>query len=195
MNGPSETHISPDQPRPEAVDAILDVLFLAVIRAHPREGKRWEEQKRLNQVKSALFGTDAPRGRATHDDIPEMLRMADGYIRERGEPMLKETYELNWPELNAETLSFETQLATAALEARMVADPTYKPHNRDEKIRNLQQKFHRNIQDWLKITYGQSGLAENVFRLKLRELSELLAPLGIQINEPGEILRSPKGTI
>jgi len=178
-------------PRPEAVEAILDVLLLALIRGNPYEDKTLKnEGTRLRTVKKALLGMPSSRGNPADSDIPELLYMARAYVAERGKPEYDSNYELIW-QGDTDQFSFETQLAIAAVAARKATDPLHTYHNEQEKIRNLQQKFHRNIQDWLKIVHGQDGLAEDVFTLKLRELEELFAPLGIRIEIPIDPLRDP----
>jgi len=182
-----------DGPHPEAVEAILDTLLLAIIRGHQRDSEGWaEERKRLLAAKKALFDIDPPKGPPTHHDIPELLHMADTYLKERGQPSLGEGYMPEWPGSGGDNNTSETQLAVAAIRERKSRDMDYAPHHEAEKIRNLQQKFHRNIDDWLKMAFGQEGLAESVFRLKLRELAELLEPLGIKLADPAEPLRDHK---
>lgn len=182
-----------DDVSPEAATAVIDVLLLAIIRAYPRDGNEWTEYKRLNAAKRALFGIDSQRGAVSHDDTPELLHMAAAYIRERGEAALGDGYELNWPDGDPSVHAAETRLALAALNARKVSDPNYRPHSEDEKIRNLQQKFHGNIGAWLKMAHGQQGMTETVFALKLRELTDLLEPLGVRISTRQELLRDAKG--
>ncbi len=168
---------------PEAATAIVDALLLSIIRAHPREGKEWEEYKRLNAARKALFGVDAPRGRKYDDDLPELMYMAETYIAERGKPEMSGDYTPEWPDGCDEFCRPAQTLARAAIRAREEAEPGNTPHS-EEKMRNLQQKFSRNIDDWLKMSHGQDGLPESVFRLKVRELAELLEPLGIAVTMP-----------
>jgi hypothetical protein len=172
----------------EAATAVVDALLLAIIRAHPREGKGWEDYKRLNEAKKALFGIDSRRGRKPNDDLSELIHMAEAYIAERGRPEMGDGYEPKWPDGDHDFCRPAQTLARAAVRARQEAEPGYVPHS-EEKIRNLQQKFSRNIGDWLKMSYGQDGLAESVFRAKVRELSEMLGALGIAVHFPAEPLR------
>jgi hypothetical protein len=174
---------------PEAATAIIDVLLLSIIRAHPREGAEATDYKRLNAAKTALFGIDGPRGPAVHDDLPELVHMAEAYMRERGAHSLGENYLPEWPDENGAFYTPPTCLARAAMRARKAADPSYQPHNDEEKVRNLQKKFSRNIGEWQKLAIGGGDLAESVFQSKLRELAELLAPLGVNIAAPVETLR------
>lgn len=176
---------------PEAVTAIVDALLLSIIRAHPREGKGWEEYERLNAAKKALFGVDAPRGRKRDDDLQELIYMAETYIAERGKPEMRDDYTPEWPDGCDEFCRPAQTLARAAIRAREEVEPGYAPHS-DEKMRNLQQKFSRNIDDWLKMSHGQDGLPESVFHLKVRELAELLEPLGIAVIMPAAPMRDIK---
>ncbi len=173
----------------EAATAVIDVLLLSIIRAHPRVGQELKNYQRLNAAKKALFGVDSPRGPSTHDDTPELIYMAETYIREHGDPKLGEDYKLEWSDESEENYTPPTTLARAALKACDTSDRTHSIHNEEEKVRNLQQKFCRNIEDWLKMAYGQPSLAESVFHLKLRELADLLEPLGIRIVVPPQVLR------
>ncbi len=172
----------------EAATAVVDALLLAIIRAHPRAGRGWEEYKRLNEAKKALFGIDSRRGRKPDDDLPELIHMAEAFIAERGRPEIGDGYEPQWPDGEGEFCRPAQTLARAAIRARQEAEPGYVPHS-EEKIRNLQQKFSRNIGEWLKMADGQDGLAESVFRAKVRELAELLGALGIAVQFPAEPLR------
>lgn len=174
---------------PEAATAIVDVLLLAIIRAHPRDDAKATDYRRLNAAKSALFGVDGPRGPAVHDDLPELVHMAAAYTRERGQPAYGKDYVPEWPDENGALYTPPTCLARAAMRARKAADPNYRPHNDEEKVRNLQKKFSRNIGDWQKMAGGRADMAESVFQLKLHELADLLAPLGIGIAAPVEALR------
>ena len=178
---------------PEAATAIVDALLLSIIRAHPSDAKGRDTYRRLNEAKSALFGIKAQRGRKPDDDLPELMHMAAAYIAERGTPELGADYSLEWPD-GCESFCRPAQtLARAAIRAREDAEPGYTPHS-DEKMRNLQQKFSRNIGDWLKLSHGQDSLPETVFRLKVRELAELLLPLGIAVEMPAEPLRDIKSS-
>ena len=179
---------------PEAATAIVDTLLLSIIRAHPREGKEWEEYKRLNAARKALFGVDAPRGRKYDDDLPELMYMAETYIAERGKPEVSADYTPEWPDGCDEFCRPAQTLARAAIRAREESEPGYSPHS-EEKMRNLQQKFSRNIGDWLKMSHGQDGLPESVFRLKVHELAELLEPLGIAVTIPAAQRRDTKSAI
>lgn len=179
----------------EAATAIVDVLLLAVIRAYPRDGDEWTEYKRLNAAKRALFGIDGPRGPATHDDLPELVHMAEAYIRERGDPSYKQDYSLEWVNEDSALYTSPTALARAAMRARQAADPAHRTHNEEEKVRNLQKKFYRNIGEWQKMANGHADLAGSVFHLKLRELAELLQPLGIRVVAPADVLRDANSAI
>lgn len=175
----------------EAATAVIDVLLLAIIRAYPNDEKEREEYRRLNEAKSALFGLKNRRGPSTHDDLPELMHMAQAYIRERGKPDFGNDYELAWSDEGDKGTTPPTVLAREAIRARQATDPDYKPHSADKED-NLQEKFCRNKDAWLKMAYGQNGLAESVFLLKLQELAELLEPLGIRIQIPANALRDPK---
>ena len=179
----------------EAASAIVDVLLLAIIRAHPRDGDEWTEYKRLNAAKKALFGIDGPRGAVMHDDLPELIHMAEAYIRERGDPSYGKDYDLEWPDEDGALYTPPTMLARAAMRARQAADPTYRAHNDEEKVRNLQRKFCRNIGEWQKMANGHADVAGSVFRIKLHELAELLEPLGISVAAPADVLRDAKSAI
>lgn len=168
---------------PEAATAIVDALLLSIIRAHPRKGKDWEEYKRLNAARKALFGVDAPRGRKYDDDLPELMYMAETYIAERGQPDIGADYSPEWPDGCDEFCRPAQTLARAAIRASEKTEPGYTLHS-EEKMRNLQQKFSRNIDDWLKMSHGQNDLPESVFQLKVRELAEMLEPLGIAVTMP-----------
>ena len=175
----------------EAATAVIDVLLLAIIRAYPEDEKGREDYRRLNEAKSALFGLRSRKGPSTHDDLPELMHMAEAYIRERGTPEMGDGYELEWPDGFGQCPTPPTVLAREAIRARQATDPAYQPHS-DDKADNLQEKFCRNKDAWLQMAYGQTGLAESVFLLKLRELAELLEPLGVRIQMPGNVLRDPK---
>lgn len=175
-----------------AATAIVDVLLLAIIRAHPRDGDEWTDYKRLNAAKKALFGINSPKGAVTHDDLPELVHMAETYIRERGDPTYSKDFELEWSDEHGALYTPPTILARAAMRARQAADPSYRAHNDEEKVRNLQKKFCRNIGEWQKMANGQAGIAESVFQLKVRELGELLEPLGISVAAPINVLRDAK---
>lgn len=178
---------------PEAATALVDALLLSIIRAHPDTAKSRNTYQRLNEAKSALFGVAAQRGRKPDDDLPELMHMAAAYIAERGDPELGAEYSLEWPDELDQFCRPAHTLARAAVRAREEAEPGYAPHS-DEKMRNLQQKFSRNIGDWLKLSYGREGLMDSVFRMKIRELAELLAPLGIRVDTEANPLRDVKST-
>lgn len=177
----------------EAATAVIDVLLLAIIRAYPDDAKGREAYRRLNEAKSALFGIRSQRGRSVHDDLPELLYMTETYIRERGTPQIGNDYQLAWPD-GGDHHTPPTVLAREAIRVRQAADPNYQPHG-DDKAGNLQEKFCRNKDEWLRMAYGQSGMAESVFLLKLRELAELLEPLGVRIDFPKEVLRGVNSAI
>ena len=151
---------------PEAATAVVDALLLSIIRAHPDAAKSRNAYQRLNEAKSALFGVAAPRGRKPDDDLPELMHMAAAYISERGKPEIGVDYTPEWPDERDHFCRPAQTLARAAIRAREQSEPGYVAHS-DEKIRNLQQKFSRNISHWLKLSYGQDGLVESVFRLKV----------------------------
>lgn len=175
----------------EAATAVIDVLLLAIIRAFPEDERNREEYRRLNEAKSALFGLRSRRGPSTHDDLPELIHMAEAYIEERGKPSIGEGYQLEWPDVPERDLTPPTVLAREAIRARQAADPSYKPHS-DDKADNLQEKFSRSKDAWLQMAEGRADLTESVFTLKLRELAGLLEPLGVQIEMPANVLRDPK---
>jgi len=176
---------------PEAATAIVDALLLSIIRAHPDTAKSRNSYQRLNEAKSALFGVAAQRGRQPDDDLPELMHMAAEYISERGTPEVGADYTPEWPDEGDHFCRPAQTLARAAIRARERFEPNYVAHS-DEKMRNLQQKFSRNIGDWLKLSYGQDGLMESVFRLKVQELAELLAPLGIRVDVSSDTRRDAK---
>lgn len=176
---------------PEAATAVIDALLLAVIHAHPSDTKGRDDYRRLNEAKSALFGIDGPQGRPPDNDLPELMFMAETYIAERGKPEIGDGYALQWPDGEPRNYRAAQTLARAAIQARREAEPGYAPHS-SEKVRNLQQKFSRNIGEWLKMSYGQEGLAESVFDVKVRELAELLEPLGIAVEVSSASLRDVK---
>jgi hypothetical protein len=167
----------------EAASLVVDALLLAIIRAYPHDQKGRKEYVRLNEAKSALFGVRSPRGPSVHDDLPELIHMTEAYIEERGRPSIGKDYELGWPDGDGELHKPPTVLAREAMRARQAADPSYRPHS-DNKADNLQEKFCRNKDEWLKMAYGQAGVAQSVFRLKVRELAELLEPLGVRVRMP-----------
>lgn len=171
---------------PEAATAIVDALLLSIIRAHPNDAKGRDAYRRLNEAKGALFGIKAQRGRKPDDDLPELMYMAEAYIGERGQPDIGADYSPEWPDGCDEFCRPAQTLARAAIRAREETEPGYSPHS-EEKMRNLQQKFSRNIDDWLKMSHGQNGLPESVFHLKVRELAELLEPLGIAVTMPASL--------
>ena len=178
---------------PEAATAVVDALLLSIIRAHPDTAKPRNTYQRLNEAKRALFGVAAQRGRKPDDDLPELMHMAATYIAERGDPELGDDYSLEWPDELDQFCRPAQTLARAAIRAREEAEPGYAAHS-DEKMRNLQQKFSRNIGDWLTLSYGREGLMDSVFRVKIRELAELLAPLGIRVDTEANPLRDVKST-
>lgn len=176
---------------PEAATAIVDALLLSIIRAHPDTAKSRNFYQRLNEAKSALFGVAVQRGRQPDDDLPELMHMAAEYISERGTPEVGADYTPEWPDEGDHFCRPAQTLARAAIRARERSEPNYVAHS-DEKMRNLQQKFSRNIGDWLKLSFGQDGLMESVFRLKVQELAELLAPLGIRVDVSSDTRRDAK---
>lgn len=172
-----------DEPDQEAVEAVLDVLLLGIIRAHPYKDKTLiNEGTRLRSAKKALFGISPARGNPVQDDMPELLHMAKNFIKERGKPEYSTNYDVNWS-TDDKHCSLVIHLASKAMAARKFFDPSHTYYNEEEKIKNLKIKFNCNIQNWLKMAHNQDGLAEDVFTLKTRELKELLAPLGIRIEE------------
>ncbi len=187
----------------EAVTAIVDVLLLSIIEAYPSDKVDQTDYKRvkatnyerLNAAKKALFGVDSPKGRPTDDDTPEMLHMTEAYIRERGEPTYGENYNLHWPDNGDQSFTSETALARNAMDACKAVEPKRPIHNEDEKVRNLQDKFHRNIGEWLKMGDGRSRSVESVFKWKLEELAEFLQPIGLRIQFPSNMLRQIKGSV
>ncbi len=118
--------------------------------------------------------------------------MAEAYIRERGDATYGQNFKLEWSDEHGALYTPPTTLARAAMRARQAADPTYRAHNDEEKVRNLQKKFCRNIGEWQSMANGHAGIAESVFQLKVRELGELLEPLGIRVAAPADVLRDVK---
>lgn len=167
----------------EASSAVIDVLLLSIIQAYPHDQKGRKEYARLNEAKSALFGVKSPRGPAVQDDLSELIHMTEAYIQERGQPTTGKDYELGWPDGDCQLHKPPTVLAKEAMRARRAVDPNYKPHS-DNKADNLQEKFCRNKDEWLRMAYGQPGVAQSVFTLKVSELAELLEPLGVRIRMP-----------
>jgi hypothetical protein len=179
-----------EERNPDAVEAIIDTLLLAIIRGNPmKKGQRSREDLRLTDVKKSLFGIAPRRGASLGHDIPELVHMAKGYLADRGVPDFGPEYDLVWPAASEVGARSATQLAKEALEVRIVANPGYAPHNKEEKTRNLQQKFDREIQTWLGIAYDEDGVPNDVLWMHLRELEGLLRMLGMKIGNPADPAR------
>ncbi len=181
---------------PEAAEALLDMLLLAIIRANPvPTAKRSDDHLRLNDAKKSLFGIATPRGRNFGNDLPELVYMARQYIAERGRPEIGPEYELSWPTEPENTASSVTALANEALEIRKKSEPDFPMAGLEERVHRLQKKFEKYKQPVLKMVYGRDGLAETVFSQHLREVKGLLEHLGIKVEEPTTPLRDPKHPI
>jgi hypothetical protein len=179
----------------EAVIAVIEVLLLAIIRAYPTANGHLDNYKRLNAAKLALFNLKSPQGRPEDDDTRELIHMANAYIKARGQPTIGKNYELSWPDKPKSSFQSETKLACRALRARKRYERDYRPHNVGEKVRNLQQKFHRNMEELLKIANGRTSINKSAFNMKLNELNELLTPLGLRMVYPKEPVQGVKAPI
>lgn len=165
---------------PAAV-AIVDAALLSVIRAHsPMSGTPAEdERKRLNDAKSALFGFKTFRGRPKDRDIPELVHMAQEYIRERGNYKFDTDYIPKFSENDEAETGYQTELARRAIAARKANHPRYTPHNEEEKIRNLQQKFDASREELIRRVVGWGGANGDLIQMHVRDLAETLRVLGI----------------
>ena len=63
------------------------------------------------------------------------------------------------------------------------------PYDKDAKIRNLQQKFDREIQTWLGIAFDEDGVPNDVLWMHLRTLEGLFRMLGVKIGNPADPAR------
>lgn len=167
-----------------AIIAIVDAALLSVIRAHsPMSGEAAEdERKRLNHAKTALFGFKTFRGRPKDRDIPELVYMAQEYVRERGDYKLDSDYIPRFSDTDEEEAGYQTELARRAIAARKENHPGYKPHNEDEKIRNLQQKFDASREEVIRRVVGWGGTNGDLIQMHVRDLAETLKVLGIPIS-------------
>jgi hypothetical protein len=113
-----------------AVMALVDAVLLGLIRSHRTMG---DEGTRLRNVKMALFGIPAPRGKPVDTDLPELLLMAKEYAADRGPSEFDANYTPIWPAINEEACRSVTLLARVALSARSQSEPNEKIHNYEEK--------------------------------------------------------------
>jgi hypothetical protein len=164
-----------------AVVAIVEAALLSVIRVHsPMSGTAAEdERKRLNDAKSALFGFKTFQGRPKDRDIPELVYMAQEYIRERGDYSFDSDYIPKFSENDAEETGYQTELARRAIATRRANYPGYRPHNEEEKIRNLQQKFDVSREELIRRVVGWGGTNGDLIQMHVRDLAETLRVLGI----------------
>lgn len=163
-----------------AAVAIVEFALRSVIRAHPSDD---DEGRRLRTAMKMLFAIAPPRGKPTEPDLEELLFMARGYAADRGSDYsFGEDYTPRWPEESEADVRSTTALANAAIQARQHADTNYKPHNSDEKVRNLVDKFQRSREGLLRLVvgWGDDGGAD-VFVQNVRGLVETLELLGIPI--------------
>ena len=167
-----------------AVIAIVDAVFLSFIRAHPTlPGAVVEdEQKRLSDAKAAIFGFKKHRGRPKDRDIPELVYMAKAYISERGEYKFDANYVPIFSENDEEEIGYQTELARRAIAARKAENSNYKPHNEEEKIRNLQQKFDVSREELIRLVVGWGGTSGDLIQMHVREFAETLQVLGIPVS-------------
>lgn len=170
-----------------AVVAIVEFALRSVIRAHPSKD---EEGQRLRTAMKMLFGIAPARGKPSEPDLEELLFMARGYVADRGSNhSFGSDYTPRWSEESEVMARSSTALAEAAMQARSKSDPSYRPHNPDEKVRNLVEKFQRSRDGLLRLAvgWGADG-GSDVFALNVRELRETLILLGIPITD----IRAPK---
>jgi hypothetical protein len=164
-----------------AIIAIVDAALLSVIRAHsPMAGEAAEdERKRLNHAKTALFGFKSFRGRPKDRDIPELVYMAQEYVRERGDYELDSDYIPRFSNYDEEEAGYQTDLARRAIAVRKENYPGYQPYREEEKIRNLQQKFDASREELIRRVVGWGGANGDLIQMHVRDLAETLKVLGI----------------
>lgn len=165
-----------------AIMVMVEAALLGVIRAHSGGD---EQGARLRAAMKALFGIDPPRGKPTDHDLPELLLMAQEYVRDRGSPELGEDYVPYWPSADDGKCRSKTALAQLALAARRAADPGARIHNEQHKIRNLEKKFTLHRNGLLRLVVGWGVLAhDDMMSSALRDVQQLLALLGIPFALP-----------
>ncbi|WP_375687987.1 hypothetical protein [Pseudooceanicola sp. LIPI14-2-Ac024] len=163
-----------------AAVAIVEFALRSVIRAHPSGD---DEGQRLRTAMKMLFGIAPSRGKPTEPDLEELLFMARGYAADRGtDYSFGDNYTPRWSDDSEFDARSTTALANAAIQARLQLDPNYKPHNTDEKVRNLVDKFQRSRDGLLRLVvgWGDDGGAD-VFVQNVIGLRETLELLGIPI--------------
>lgn len=165
-----------------AVVAIVEFALRSVIRAHPNDN---DESQRLRTAMKMLFGIAPPKGKPTEADLDELLFMARGYAADRGSDYsFGDDYTPRWSEHSELDVRSTTALAKAAIQSRLQSDANYKPHNADEKIRNLVDKFQRSRDGLLRLVvgWGEDGGAD-VFVHNVGGLRETLELLGIPVGD------------
>lgn len=163
-----------------AVVAIVEFALRSVIRAHPSSD---DEGQRLRTAMKMLFGIAPAKGKPAEPDLEELLFMARGYVADRGSDFsFGSDYAPRWSEDSEDEVRSATALANAAIQARLHADQSYKPHNVDEKVRNLVDKFQRSRDGLLRLVvgWGADGGAD-VFAQNAAGLRETLELLGIPV--------------
>ncbi|WP_299828313.1 hypothetical protein [uncultured Roseobacter sp.] len=166
-----------------AIVALIEAALLSVIRTHDRiDGKVGEgEIKRLQDAKAALFGFEKKRGRRKDRDMPELIYMAQIYVRERGSYALDSDFVPIFSKNDEEEQGYQTELARRAIEYRKACNPSYRPHNEAEKLRNLQQKFDESRKDLIRLVVGWGGTRGGLIATHVRDLSDTLQLLGIPV--------------
>lgn len=165
-----------------AVVAIVDAVLLGLIRAHePPVGVcLGGATARLAQAKKHLFGMPVRRGRRSDQDIPELIEMARLRLEEGGDFTFTRDYLVEFSDQAAHSAeAYQTGLARQALSNRKAREPGYQPHNEDEKIRNLQQKYADSEPELLRLVAGWSGSNSDLIRMHARDAAETLELLGI----------------
>lgn len=163
-----------------AVVAIVEFALRSVIRAHPSDD---DEGQRLRTAMRILFGIKPARGKPTEPDLEELLFMARGYVADRGSNFsFGSDYTPRWSEESEVDARSATALANAAIQSRLQSDANYRPHNADEKVRNLVDKFQRSREGLLRLVvgWGEDGGAD-VFAHNVGGLRETLELLGIPV--------------
>jgi len=172
--------VSEDWRENPVVVELVEFALRSVIRAHP---SKENEGVRLRTAMKALFAIDPGPGKPPDPDRAELLHMARGYATDRGDQYsFNSNYTPVWAE-DAETdARSPTTLAKEAIAARMQSDSDYKPHNPNEKIRNLVKKFQQSRDVLLRLVVGwDSEGGADVFAQNVRGLRETLDTLGIPI--------------
>ncbi|SMY07243.1 hypothetical protein LOM8899_01376 [Flavimaricola marinus] len=168
-----------------SIMAMVDAALLGFIRANPTNSKTDDPGVRLRSAKKALFGIPPPSGKPVALDIPELITMAQKYADERGPYEVDERYVPFWLHIDDTACTSVTELARIALTRREQQDNGYRPHNRDEKIRNLVNKFNDQRDGLLRLVVGWGPRAhDDVVNMNLREIKNLLVILGIPFENP-----------